>query len=219
MKKIAVLILCHKNAQQVNLFVNQFDENLYDIYLHCDTKMIDDIEIINKSNVYICKKRINAKRAHISMVLAELELLSLANKKEYMYYLFVSGQDLLIKPSKIAYDFLNEHYGNNYFKIVKDDIGKFLKHNETYYPKLLFNNTFLIKVIRNFYLILTGGRRHTFKIFTRKFSTKYEFSFSSEFFSITKEAVNIVFDFLRENPTYIKEISKSICPDECFLVR
>ena len=185
MKKVAVLILCYKNAKQVNLLINQFDENLYDIYIHCDLKMNDNSYILKKNNVYICNKRIDVKWAHISTVLAELELLRLANEKDYIYYWLISGQDLLIKSSRIAYEFINEHYGSNYFKIVDEDLHKFLKRNEVFYPSFLVKNVFLIKIIRNFYLILTGGKRHTFKIFKRKFSNRYDFSFSSEFFTIT----------------------------------
>lgn len=216
MKKIAVLILCHKDASQINLLINQFDENLYDIYIHCDLKMKDISRLSNKDNVFICEKRFDVKWAHISMVLAELELLRMAKNKDYLYFRLISGQDLLIKSSIDAYNFLNRNANRNYFKLIREDLRKFIKRNEVIYPSFLFKNTLLIKIIRNIYLVLTGGRRHTFRIFKRKFSNEYKFVFSSEFFTITQDAVSVIFSFLDDNPDYIKEFSKSICPDECF---
>lgn len=216
MKKIAILILCHKNAEQINLLISQFDKNFYDIYIHFDSKM-DCVEKITKqSNVFILEKRIDVKWADITMVIAVLELLKKSAKNDYMYYWLISGQDLLIKPSRDAYYFLRNNYGKNFFKVVKDDLNKFKKRNEINYPSFLIKNTFFVRVIRNIYLILTGGKRHTFKLFKRKFSTKYSFLFSSQWFTITGEAVKVIFQFLKNHPNYLHDFSKSICPDECF---
>lgn len=221
MNKIAVLIMCHKNKEQVLKFINQFNPKKYDIFVHIDVKYNDDFSLFNKDNVYVISNRVDVKWGTIEQVDATTNLLTYATAKgEYLFYWLCSGQDLLIKSSNEIYSFLEQSKDFNFItkiSISNDKVyGRFMKRNELYYPKFMLKNKFISKVIKNIYMILTGGRTHTFRIFKRKFSKLYDFLFSSQWFCINGETTKYILKFLNDNPSYYKNFSSTICADECF---
>ena len=117
MKKIAYLILCHKNARQLIEFIESLIDSFADVYVHVDGKNDELYRALQdkfdmQSNVYILEERVVVSWGDFSQTEAILALIRsmLRTKVDYSYVSLVSGQDLLLKPHIQFYEFLNSHY-------------------------------------------------------------------------------------------------------------
>ena len=117
MKKIAYLILCHKNAKQLIRFIESLVDSYADVYVHVDGKNNElyktlQKEIDSQPNVYMLKERVAVSWGNFSQTEAILTLIRsmLQTKIDYSYVSLVSGQDLLLRPHAQFYEFLNSHY-------------------------------------------------------------------------------------------------------------
>lgn len=143
MEKIAILIIAHKNFNQVEILINQFDPKYYDIYIHIDKKVTEEIGFINKNVYLINNNKVDIKWGEYSMVEAMLLLLSEAKRKKYSFYWFVSGQDLLLMNSeRIYFDILktNKNYINFMDKKTssKYQYRSVIKYKSAYSSRNLF---------------------------------------------------------------------------------
>ena len=79
--KIAVLIQCHKNPEQINDLLKRFDNPDIDCFVHVDKKSNFQDEILKSKNVFILpvEKRVSVEWAQISQVTATLNLIDAAN--------------------------------------------------------------------------------------------------------------------------------------------
>lgn len=119
--KCAVLILCHKNSEQINLLINSLQDDDFDFYIHPDKRMLAD-KIVKHSNIFIIspEERIKVYWGRISEVDATLKLLRLANKeKRYEYFFLLSGQDLPIKSVKFIKRYIADNIGYNFIDVTK----------------------------------------------------------------------------------------------------
>lgn len=81
MMKIAFLMQCHKNPEQINLLLKALKHSQVDVYVHVDSKsenIREDIEKIN--GVYLLPKKdcVDVQWAQFSQVQATLNLLNAA---------------------------------------------------------------------------------------------------------------------------------------------
>ncbi len=114
--KHAVLILAHKNVEQVSRLVAALKSENLDIFIHFDKKMMVTNEEYSKikeknKNVYFSKQRVSCMLDTWSLVEATYYLLKLAKStSNYNYYLLLSGQDYPIKSVNIILNYLEEQY-------------------------------------------------------------------------------------------------------------
>ncbi len=116
--KIAYLLVAHKSAEQINIFIEQLiDYGECDIYIHIDKKNNAIVDKINKeSNVFIyseydvCWGSFEIVKAAIFLMRRALEA-----KNTYSHMYFGSGQDIIVK--KGLYDFLEANPENIFIKI------------------------------------------------------------------------------------------------------
>ena len=98
--KIAYIMLCHKNAEQVNTLVNELLKNDADVYIHLDLKSNIRDEIIKNERVIILdeKECYSVSWGGNDMIKATLSLLNKVKQsnKKYDYVCLVSGQDFPI---------------------------------------------------------------------------------------------------------------------------
>lgn len=75
--KIAFLILCHKNPNQINKMINTLDDEDVSFYLHIDKKSGISNKIIKKENVFILdeSKCLDIKWGQNQMIHATTNLL------------------------------------------------------------------------------------------------------------------------------------------------
>ena len=91
--KIAYLILCHKNDQQVELLINHLSNEESDFYVHIDQKN-SCFKIKETENVIVLDyaERVKVRWGTITMVKATIELINkcLTSGKKYDYVFLIS---------------------------------------------------------------------------------------------------------------------------------
>lgn len=114
--KHAILIIAHKNVDQLCNLLEVLKNEQLDIYVHLDKKWNlsnEQIEKIAHSNTQtsICSKRISGYLDTWSLCEIAIELMKMARRRgDYGYYYLISGQDYPIKPIKEIVKYLDEHY-------------------------------------------------------------------------------------------------------------
>ena len=103
--KIAILILAHKNQEQLMRLVNHL-KTFFSVYVHIDRK--SKIEINNETNVYSVKKY-KVYWGSYNQILAIRELMKIASSKQHERYILISGQDLPIMSNQEIVRFFDDN--------------------------------------------------------------------------------------------------------------
>lgn len=175
--KLAILIQCHKNPEQINRLLERLDHPSVDCFVHIDKKQNFADQIIKRKNVYVLpeSERVSVEWAQISQVTATLNLLTAAYSTEkYDYYWLISGQDWpLVAVEKIV-DFFENHKGSNFVQFWNstnhgtNQRNSLDKRNELYFPLGIIGRKLWQKVVKRAYVEITGGYNKTWKIFLRQ---------------------------------------------------
>lgn len=221
--KIAYLVQCHKNPQQLNLLFGQLLKQDCDIYVHIDKRSLNiDSEITKSSRIFVIPvdDRVCVKWGGISQVDATLKLIKYAiesgNKYDCLW--LISGQDLPIKSSKTIINYLSDNQGTAFIEVKPTDTKRYQrlkKRNEVRHTQYLSSKGFLPRVLRNAWYLMTGGRYHTFKLFRRKLGSD-TFYFGSSWWCLPSQSVNEMYEYLQKNPKFYKFFKHCHCPDESF---
>ena len=104
-KKLAILILAHRNLEQLKRLIISLNHKDIDIFIHLDKKwelsprQIEELERTNSNRVIVCDNRISGKLFDWSLVQAEMELIRKAKQiegekeKYYQYILVISDSE------------------------------------------------------------------------------------------------------------------------------
>ena len=228
--KIAFMMLCHKNSNQINRFLKKLKRFDCEIFIHVDMKNVRLKEsIMQSNNVHILLEQdsFDIKWGGMEMVLATLSLLknvekySKDNNVKFDYVWLLSGQDYIIQNPQIIIKKMQDNFGMNYLNITPNNTKKYLSYLKRCDIKYInagwiTKNNFFIKVIKNLYMFFTGGWLHTFKIFKRRKPFKGDFYFGSQWWTITGECANYILEFCENNKKYVEFFKNTIVPDECF---
>lgn len=223
--KIAILLLIHKNIEQVKMLVLALKHPNIKIFIHADSKMTDNLNELNYDNTIIVPndKRVNVIWSQISIVEATLTLIKTAQEyDDFDYFWLCSGQDFPIVNSNYIVDFLEKNPNKNYINFYNSKefgLGRnnnYDKRNQIVYPKWLLNPKKYFKVLKRIYVELTGGYNHTFKMMRRKDSPCEHFYFGSAWWCLNKETINWIMDYNKKNPEYFKFFETCSCSDESF---
>ena len=219
--KIAYIMLCHKNPEQINRLVNSLQHHGNDFYIHIDLKSNIEDQLISSDNIFILKKskRLDVKWGGISMIHATLNLIKevLDSGCYYDYIWLVSGQDYPIKNNQTISKYLKNNNNANYLHVIEDKktIGNFLKRVELYYPEWMVQNNLWSKLTKRTYTFLIRSKR-AHKIFRRKKILDYDFYFGSQWWVLTYEAIEYVYELLERKPEVLTFFENTIAPDEVF---
>ena len=129
--KIAVLLLVHKNKEQLErLLMNMSHANI-DIFVHVDQKCdFSPDEIRYGGSVRFTEKRYNIGLFEFSMVDAEMELIRTARKYgEYQYFVLMSCQCYPLCKTEELYCCLKERYPEPFIEIVSPTKENYVKKN------------------------------------------------------------------------------------------
>ena len=220
--KVAYLIQCHKNAEQVNRLIKALNSDALsyctDFYVHVDAKSNIASEIIDIPNVNVLHERVNVRWGHVSQVQATLKLIekALESKIDYDYLWLISGQDYPIKSNSYIYDFLATKGQKNYIEIIdkgSDQYRRYLKRNQTWFPTWGASPVFVMRVLRKIYVILTGGARHS--IIKRKNVLNAEWQFGSQWWTLTKDACRYILEKSADG-SWIDYYKNCLCSDESY---
>lgn len=219
--KIAVLVLCHKNPEQIEMLINALDSCEMDFYIHVDRK--SEIRLnFNKENVVVLpeNQRISVSWGGYSMIEATLSLLYVMRKsgKVYDYVWLISGQDFPIRSINDILYFFDANKGKDFIEIIDDNeayVRNYLKRNELKYPNWMLSDRLFIKLLKRAYWILTGGKKTIF--FKRNMpGCIRKFYFGSQWWALTSQSLNRIMEFLDNHAEILTFFSTTLVPDECF---
>lgn len=223
--KLAVLIQCHKNPEQINRLLNAMKNDSVDFFIHIDKKSnIEDL-IERRADVHILAKseRVDVSWGTFSQVQATLNLLNFAaSAGNYDYYFLISGQDFPIQSVESLLNYLSVNVELNYINFLpslNNGLNKqnnYDKRNQIVFGDRLLKRNLFMRTVKRLWITLTGGYNKTFKIFRRKNDLNLKFYFGSQWWCLNREFVEYLFDYLRETPQYIEFFKKTSCPDESF---
>lgn len=223
--RIAFIMLCHKNPEQINKLIDKLSEfSDADIYIHVDmnhSEIRDQINKRDKVKLVPVDQSYNIQWGSVDIVKATLALIREVRRssKQYDYIWLVSGQDYPICPVKEIEKRLSEGAGLNYIECITPDSKQYNRYKKLYevaYPSWINGNNMVIKSVKRIYMILTGGYRHTFSLFIRQKPFDFDFSFGSQWWTITAEAAFEILEYSDRYPEVLEYFKKSIIPDECF---
>lgn len=221
--KIAILLLCHKNPKQINLFIEYMQHEAIDIFIHVDKKSGIIGKLAKKENVYLLpdKKRIDVDWASFSQIKATHNLIMFARKRgNYDYYWLCSGQDFPLKSCEDIVDFFSKKNTNfiNLFDSKHNNLGKnnnYDKRNSIYYFDFLMGREKWKSIARRIYVIISGGYNYTFPWLRRKYRN-FKFYFGSQWWCINKKTMNWIIEYEKRNKDYIRYFSHCSTPDESY---
>lgn len=223
--RIAFIMLCHRNPEQINKLIDKLSEfSAADIYIHVDmnhSKIREQIK--TQDNVILVPENLSLYIGwgSVDIVKATLQLIREVrdSAKPYDYIWLVSGQDYPICPVVEIEKRLSEHAGMNYIECITTGDKQYNRYKKLYevaYPSWINGNNVAIKSIKRIYMILTGGYRHTFSPFVRRKPFDFDFSFGSQWWTLTSASAFEILEYNDRHPEILKYYEKSIIPDECF---
>ena len=222
---IAFIMLCHKNPEQINKLIDKLSEfSEADIYIHVDmnhSEIRDQIKTQGNVKMVPADHSFHIEWGSVDIVKATLQLIREVKDsgKQYDYIWLVSGQDYPICPVTEIEKRLEEQMGINYIECITSENKQYDRYKKLYevaYPSWINGNDVAIKSIKRIYMILTGGYRHTFSLFVRHKPFDFEFSFGSQWWTLTTSAAFEILEYSDRHPEILEYYEKSIIPDECF---
>lgn len=216
--EIAIMCLCHKNPRQINLLTEMLTHPHIDIYIHIDQKADIGDMIKLSDHVFLLPEeyRIQVEWARFSQVSATLNLLSyVRSKKVYDYFWLISGQDFPIKSVEEIYNFFLQNSSFDFINLFDEVQRHDKKRNEIYYPQWIIGKKLYQRLLKRFWICITGGYGGTFPVFKRR-KLDIPFYFGSSWWCLSIKVIDWMFNYLEQNSDYCKFYKNCVCPDESF---
>jgi len=217
--KMAYVILCHKNPEQINLLIQSLSHMNIDFYLHVDKKSDLQKDIIHSDHIHFVKEPINVQWGHYSQIECILKCFSLIREQgqHYNYIHILSGQDLPLVPSETIMEYFRENQGKELVKHVQlpnaSEMWGCLYRVSVYYPRFMVSRFKPITKLRNRYIDLVMSvpffKRNLGSLPTKLYK-------GSNWMSITGECMEYILDFTKNTPSYVHFFKHSFCGDEIF---
>ena len=212
MNKIAILLMVHKNENQVNRLIKHLSKD-FDVYVHIDKR--SSIKIIQQSNVFVYQKY-KAYWGSFNIVLASLMLLKEAHKTGYERYILLSGQDLPIKSNQEIKSFF-ENNDSEYIdtiKIPREDGWPEMERLTYYHVDSKYHGMDHISKYKIFYRL----QRKLYATFSRYFPRKLDYIFYAgpQWVNFTHKCADKIFEYLENDKKYIKRFNLTSIADEFF---
>lgn len=220
--KHAILLLWHKDLQQLKELIRFFDED-FAFYIHIDKKSVisaGDIEDLkrNRENLHFyCKYKINW--GGFNIVRAELFLLQEIVKEEenFDYIHFFSGQDYPIKKLNHIKSFFEENKGYEYIEYMKLpsekwDYGTYGRFN--YYRFFDFWDVRTPQGAKKVSNLVKFQRRIGYK---RRVPDQFDYLYGgSNWMSITQECAKYIVDNQKQNKPFYNRLKYTFASDEVY---
>ena len=217
--RVAFLMQCHKNPEQINLLLDALNHPMADVFVHVDKKSQEIREKITQGErVYILPEQqcVDVQWAQYSQVEATLQLLSAAVNRGggYSHYWLISGQDYPLRHVDSIIDFLEANQEANFIECSQ--IKTFNKRNDVYFSNFVIGRKLWQKVLKNLWIYGTGGWNKTLPIFKRKAPDDFKYWFGSQWWCLNSTTVQWIIDYLNKHTGYKQFFEHSLCSDECF---
>ena len=153
--KVAVLMIAHKNKEQIERLISVLQHPSIDIYIHLDKKSELSPSDFQHQNVRFTDKRIDITLFDFSMIEAEMELIQTASSYEkYEYYILLSGQCYPLRHINDIYDYLCRTYPKPLIEVISPErVTKFRKQFQYSYAMKKTRTVFSSKINKKFPLL------------------------------------------------------------------
>ena len=219
----AVLLTAYKNINHIQEVVDLLHDKKFVFFIHIDKKsqiQQNEINILLKNdNVKLVSREFSINWGGINHLRAILHLLSEALKDEGIeYFHLITGHDFPVKPSGYINSFMEENRGKEFMEV-----------NKLPYFKWPGKGGVERLTLYNFYDLVDGrsgwGRRfinYSQKIqrrlgIKRRFSKDFPDLYGgSTYWSLSREFIMYVFNYMSNNPGYLRRFRYSFCSEEIF---
>ncbi len=213
--KIAILILAHKNPEQLRRLVDVLKMD-FEIFVHFDSRSAIAADFKDESHVHILKKRYMSSWGSHNSILAEIELLRTANNLDCDYYMLISGQDLPIVSNEAIRTFVEQNYCD-YIEHHKLPIGYWNRSGGmdrlTYYWDTKKNGIVSNIITKPLFWLL----RKIQKILNIKRKVAFDVYGGCNWFNLKKESVEYILSFVDHNVAFTKRFKFTRSADELFI--
>jgi hypothetical protein len=207
--KIAHLILCHKNPEQVRRLILHMADAHFDFYIHVDKKtdITPFLALQAVPGVTFIKNRVSAHWGGYSIVQATInsyeEILSAGH--QYAYINLLSGQDYPLTSAGEIYNYYLSRPGKA-FMVIEPFTHQwqeaFKKITKFHFVKLNFRGRHTIERIANALMP------------NRMFPSTFVPMGRAQWMTLSPECVAYTLDFLKKNPSIVKLFRYMWAPDE-----
>lgn len=225
--KLAILLLCHKNAKQINLLLDTLKHPDIDFYVHMDKKANIVNQITKRPDIHFLPDdlRVDVKWGGFSMIEATRNLLETAYKgKRYDYFWLCSGQDFPLVSSQKIIKYFQNHIGLNFISYWPsfhfhnaNRENHYDKRNAIFFPQFLMDRSLIKRILKRIYIEISGGWNYTISVFRRKdkFSI-VPFYYGPSWWALTNEFIQWSLHYIKVNPWYSEGYKNALNPDESF---
>lgn len=217
--KHAFLMTVHSYPDLFGEILKRISSQGHFVFVNVDKKVDDTpfkIAAETIENVFFTDgvKRSRVNWGGFSQIKATLDLLSTARKIQPDYYHLISGQDFPCVNTKAFDTFFEQHSGQSFMHYDSKEEAlawKYDKYPERY-KRYHFNDLYIInrKVSNVFAGILTVLTKFIERPDIDNIAAGWSW------FSWHKNVVEYIFDYLRNNPLYVKRFHFTSCCDEIF---
>lgn len=219
--KHAILIMAHGHISNLHKIIGYFSNDC-DCFIHIDKKTIlkeEETLLIKKhEQVKLLSQELNVNWGGTSELDCVLFLLEKAyNFSNYDYFHLISGQDYPTRPLSQFLDFFVQNEGKSFIQYIKLphprwEHGTF-RRLQYYYPYDYASDKenprhWVHEQVKM--QIEKGVKRPVPNAFDCLYG-------SSQWFSITNEAVNILLDYTRKEPALYRSMWMTFAPEECYV--
>lgn len=196
-EKHAFLILTHKEINHIYSWAHAFPNAHF--YIHMDLKSQIDLKQAEQyENIHIVPERIDIKWAGYSMIEAELSLIAFALQHDQNeFFHLISGDDIL----------LNEPHDWPTDTIFMECIPSKKHRYRMRFNTPHANTTKQRSIVGKLFTL-------SYKILDKILPTSKEFYFGSQWFSIRKQELILLFNSIEESDLQL--FKRKLCPDEHF---
>ncbi len=129
--KVAILLLAHKNKDQLERLLSQLNHKDVDVYVHLDRKCsFEPRDVEAPANVRFTEKRHDVCLFEFSMIDAEFELIQTAKRNgEYKYFILMSAQCYPLARIDDIVPYLEAHYPEPFIEIIAPTEHNYVKKN------------------------------------------------------------------------------------------
>ena len=207
--KVAFLILAHYQPEHLARLLRTISADWNDIYIHIDNKseldsFVSDIDDLDTPFVLTEGQRIDVRWGGFSIVEATLSLLSAAYQSDQFYdrFCLLSGADFPIKPL-------------NQIKKAFETGLEFMRIDRLLTPDVDTSHTRYIKYHHFVDSNLLATRELSGKIERQPYDG-VDLYHGSAWWSLTRDCIDYIVDFLADNPDYTEYHRTTLCPDEIY---
>ncbi|OWV02731.1 MULTISPECIES: beta-1,6-N-acetylglucosaminyltransferase [unclassified Fibrobacter] len=226
MKKHVFMILAHNNPEYLNRMVSMLDAPNHFFIVHIDKK---NELLLEHSAITLLKEKknctvfseVSVNWGGLTQVLATLALVrkALNSEDHYDYFHLISGCDLPLVSATEMDRMVENDSIKGYVGLVEMDWSGLRKLSSRY--RLFHFNDFADRRNHNLKTILCRSIEMAEKVFSKigvypRCDLKMPVYKGSQWWSLSRDVICYVDDFLKDHPKYIKRFQWTSCIDEIF---